>query len=160
MKRLTEEEAKMVEDNEKLIYWYAHLKNLDLDEWYGLLAIELCKTVRKYNPTRGGLANYYKLRSDIMVYRQLQQKFRNGEVEEYDVDETQHGEISDLYEAVDVDTVFHAKLGELSSDLHRDVILLKAEGYTQKEIAELLDLTQGGVSWIIKKVREQFGVNG
>ena len=58
---LTKEQQKMVEENHDLIYWYANIKKLNLENWYDLLAIELCGVVLKYNPKKGSLSNYYKI---------------------------------------------------------------------------------------------------
>ena len=43
MKQLTPEQQKLVTDNHNLIYSLANAKNIDLDEYYDVLAIGLCK---------------------------------------------------------------------------------------------------------------------
>lgn len=45
---LTEKEQKLVEDNHDLIYMMADCLELDIDEYYGLLAIGLCHAAQKY----------------------------------------------------------------------------------------------------------------
>lgn len=160
MRKLTDKERQMVEDNEKLIYWYANKKNLDLDEWYGLLAIELCKTVRKYNPDRGSLSTYFKLRADIMVYRKMQEKYRSGELYDYEIDESQHEDESvEVFDKVDSDIALEDLLESLETDRGRIIIRMKLDGYTQKEIAEETGLTQQGVGWVLRKVRERLDAN-
>lgn len=160
MRKLTDKERQMVEDNEKLIYWYANKKNLDIDEWYGLLAIELCKTVRKYNPDRGSLSTYFKLRADIMVYRKMQEKYRSGELYDYEIDESQHEDESvEVFDKVDSDIALEDLLDSLETDRDRLIIKMKLDGYTQKEIAEETGLTQQGVGWVLRKVRERLDAN-
>lgn len=160
MRKLTDKERQMVEDNEKLIYWYANKKNLDTDEWYGLLAIELCKTVRKYNPDRGSLSTYFKLRADIMVYRKMQEKYRSGELYDYEIDESQHEDESvEVFDKVDSDIALEDLLESLETDRDRIIIRMKLDGYTQKEIAEETGLTQQGVGWVLRKVRERLDAN-
>ena len=160
MRKLTDKERQMVEDNEKLIYWYANKKNLDLDEWYGLLAIELCKTVRKYNPDRGSLSTYFKLRADIMVYRKMQEKYRSGELYDYEIDESQHEDESvEVFDKVDSDIALEDLLESLETDRDRIIIRMKLDSYTQKEIAEETGLTQQGVGWVLRKVRERLDAN-
>ena len=39
--KLNDEQRGVVEENHQLIYWYAHRRHLDLEEWYDLLAIRL-----------------------------------------------------------------------------------------------------------------------
>lgn len=156
MKKLTDIERQMVEDNHNLIYWYANKKNLDLDEWYDLLAIELCKTVRKYNQDRGSLSTYFKLRADIMVYRKLQEKYRSGELYDYEIDESQHcDEAVEVFDKVDSDIALESLLDSLETDRDRLIIKMKLDGYTQKEIAEETGLTQQGVGWVLRRVRER-----
>lgn len=55
---LTEEQKRMVEENHNLIYWYCHKYNLDIEEYYGLFAIELCKAIQSYDPTKSKLSTY------------------------------------------------------------------------------------------------------
>lgn len=45
---LTYDEQKLVEDNHGLIYLVADCMDLDIDEYYGLLAIALCHAAQKY----------------------------------------------------------------------------------------------------------------
>ncbi len=55
---LTEEQKRLVEENHNLIYWYCHKYNLDIEEYYGLFAIELCKAVQSYDPTKSKISTY------------------------------------------------------------------------------------------------------
>ena len=55
---LTEEQKRMVEENHNLIYWYCHKYNLDIEEYYGLFAIELCRAVQLYDPTKSKITTY------------------------------------------------------------------------------------------------------
>ena len=55
---LTEEQKRLVEENHNLIYWYCHKYNLDIEEYYGLFAIELCRAVQLYDPTKSKIATY------------------------------------------------------------------------------------------------------
>lgn len=152
--KLTEQQSKTVEDNHKLIYWYIHMKHLDLEEWYGLLAIELCTAVIKHDPERGSLATYFKLRADGLTYkeyRKTKSAKRSGvtvqymdEIIKYDVTNT----IEDEY------------LLEELMDTHNGRILeLKAQGYNQIEIGELVGVSQSYVSKVIKKLKEVYYAN-
>lgn len=146
--KLTEEEKRVVEENYKLIYWYANLKGLDIDEWYGLLAIELCKAVVKYDPERASLSNYYKMRCDTLVkqeYRktQSQKRANNGiyELRDYHTVGTSN----------DIEDYFVTQ--EIFNSEYREVLELKYQGYSQKEIGDKLGLSQSQISKILRKVR-------
>lgn len=56
--RLTDEQRKLVEDNEHLIYGFIHKYNLPVDEFYDLCAIGLCEAARKYNIKKGAFSTY------------------------------------------------------------------------------------------------------
>lgn len=45
---LSDDERKLVEDNHDLIYMIADCMEVDVDEYYGLLAIGLCHAAQKY----------------------------------------------------------------------------------------------------------------
>lgn len=55
---LTEEQKRLVEENHNLIYWYCHKYNLNIEEYYGLFAIELCKAVQSYDSTKSKITTY------------------------------------------------------------------------------------------------------
>lgn len=46
---LTDEERKLVEDNHELIYTVANSMGIDLEEFYGVLAIGLCHAAQSYD---------------------------------------------------------------------------------------------------------------
>lgn len=48
--RLTDEQRKFAEENHKLIYKFMQDKNLDPEEWYGVVAIGYVKAVAMFNP--------------------------------------------------------------------------------------------------------------
>lgn len=152
--KLTEEQSKMVEDNHNLIYWYAHMKHLDVNEWYDILAIELCYAVMKYDPSKSVLSTYFKLRADGVLYKQYQKSKllkNSGLVVEY-ID-NQHGQ-------ADVDIVpFEDSIivKDIMDGKHGEILRLKATGYTQNEISQMLNISQAQVSRIIKKFRKEYG---
>ncbi len=50
---LTEEQRQLAADNHNLIYSFAKFRGLDLEEYYGILAIGLCKAAKAYDKTQG-----------------------------------------------------------------------------------------------------------
>lgn len=148
---LTSEQSQIVSDNHSLIYWYINLKHLDINEWYDLLAIELCYTVANYDPEKGSLSNYYKMRADNLVRKeysktQLQKNFNNGLVS---LDENTGGYIeNDLEELI--------KIQELLDSDYGEILRLKSEGYSQLEIAEKFGVTQSYISKIIERKRREY----
>ena len=136
-----------MEENERLIYWYANLKGLDIEEWYGLLAIELCHTVSKFKPEQGSIANYYKIRCDGLVSKEIRKNFakkREGVVMLLDDDY--------VGECVDMSGITMEMLLE---EVDSDILNLKVQGYSQKEIALELGVSQSYVSRALKELREK-----
>lgn len=149
--KLTTEQQKLVEENHKLIYWYINSNNLEFSEYYDLLAIELCNTAMKYNPERGSFATYFKLRADGILYKEYRknqaQKRSHVNVALLDnlhtiVDET------DLADSIELKGLMDGEYGE--------ILRLRADGYSQTEIAEMLGTNQSKISKIIKKIKQQY----
>ena len=52
MEHLTSTQQKMVEENHNLIYGMAHKYKINLDEYYDVLAIGLCKAAMTFDETK------------------------------------------------------------------------------------------------------------
>lgn len=63
IKKLTEEQRKFVEDNHNLIYAFAKKNELDLEEYYDILAIGLCKAALSFDPDLGFSFSTYAYKS-------------------------------------------------------------------------------------------------
>ena len=151
--KLTEEQSKMVEENHNLIYWYIHKVNLDIEEWYDLLAIELCYAVKLYDPSRGSFTNYFKVRADGAVYKE----YRKNNAQKRICNELSY--IENIETIPLEDTVIleeSLEFQEFADKTNREILELKYNGYTQKEIAEKLQVSQSYISKILKKMRKQY----
>ncbi len=152
--RLTEEQANIVAENHSLIYWYIHLARLDIEEWYDLLAIELCYTVQKYDESKGSLGNYFKLRADGLVYKE----YRKSQAKKRLSQSVQFFDNIDYLESPDISDD-NMNFQEAVSGEHGEILKMKYEGYTQTEIAEVLGVSQSHISKILKKVRKTYNAN-
>lgn len=141
----------MVELNHNLIYGFANKRNLDLDEWYGLLALELCRTIPKYNPERGALSTYYYLRCDSLIRIErdkanTQMRSHNGMLE---LDESLVADESDDLEE-------KALLDELLKYGNNEVVMMRYKGFTQSEIADKLGVSQPHISTILEGIYDRY----
>ena len=149
--QLTKEQSQVVADNHNLIFWYINMKHLDINEYYDLLAIELCNTAMKYNPDRGSFATYFKLRADGIIYKEYRktqaQKRLHVKVPLLDNLHTMidDGDITDSIE-----------LQELLDGEYGEIVRLRIEGYSQTEIAEIMDTNQSKISKILKKLKGEY----
>lgn len=149
--KLTEDQSKLVEDNHNLIYWYCHSNKISVEDYYDLLAIELCYTAMKYNYEKGSFANYFKLRADGAIYKEYMKKLsqkRNSIAVEY---------VENVHSIEDQDDIaLWAEIKELMSVENGEILKLRYEGYSQTEIAKQLGVSQSYISNIIKKMRDQY----
>ncbi len=148
--RLNDAQRKLVEENHDLIYWYIHLKNLDIEEWYDRLAIELCITCYKYQPSKGSLSNFFKLRCDNMIRNEFIKTFTAKRMNNgiYTLDEAKNHETEDSFTL--------SRIEEMINSDETGILRLKYEGYTQTEIAKKVGLTQAYVSQIINRYRKEY----
>ena len=71
---LTKEERKLVENNHDLIYMMADCLELDVDEYYGLLAIGLCHAAQKYK-TRKRAYEFAEFAKIVMIRELLSYQY-------------------------------------------------------------------------------------
>ena len=148
--KLTVEQSDAVAENHNLIYWYINRNSLELSEYYDLLAIELCNTIVHYDSTKGSLANYFKLRADGIIYKeyrktQAQKRMHIG-VPLLDNLHTISG--TSQLDLVELDEWMDCEDGE--------ILRMKADGYSQTEIADKLGVSQSYVSKILKRLKKEY----
>jgi DNA invertase Pin-like site-specific DNA recombinase len=127
------------------------MKRLDLEEWYDLLAIELCNAVIKHDAERGSLANYFKLRADSLLYKEHKKRIsakRSGATVQYIDDITNDDSLGTVSDMLELDEFMDLENG--------DILRLKAQGYTQSEIADKLGVSQSYISKILKKLKKVY----
>lgn len=149
--KLNAEQRQSVEDNHKLIYWFASLKGLDVEEWYGLLAIELCDTVRTYDSNKGSLSNYYKLKAERMMINEFAKQGRMKRTHNgiYELNDVNHP-----HDTTDMDG--DIKLKDFIGADDTGILELKMMGFTQSEIADKIGVSQASVSRTLNKMKEEY----
>lgn len=167
--KLTEEQCLIVEENHNLIYSYIHKNYLDLEEWYGLLAIELCKAVKVWDKEKGTLSTIFYYMCDNRVkheYRRTQAKKRQHEgmlsLDYTYIDNSGNQKTLEELAQFGVEPEYEGEmyngelLEEMLQDEHGEIIRLSYLGYNQAEIGEMIDLSQSQVSRILKKMRNKY----
>lgn len=154
--KLNDKQRKLVEDNHSLIFWYAHKNHLDLEEWYGILALALCKAALKYDEEKSKFTTYavMSMKNEMLAElrkRKADKRMLYSEVLTGDMLETQAVTKGDLDSLVMLKDI-------LQNDPRGELLGLYINGYTQAEIAEILGISQAHVSRIITSLRrELFG---
>lgn len=156
MRKLTEEEKVLVEENHNLIYWVANLKDLDIDEWYGLLAEELCITIQKHDPTKSKLSWFYKQRVDWRVHSEFE-KTQAKKVLPMDL-YADHEDYDTGIEDDEFDLIEFEPWLKTLSDEDREIVRLRYLGHTMREVADELGCSRGKVMWVMKRLRDEYEV--
>lgn len=146
---LNEEQRRLVDENEKLIYGCAHQYGIKLDEYYDVLAIGLCKAGMTYDENKGEFSTYaYTVmwREYLTEVDKKKCKKRNGVEVEFN-ENTPHKIIP-----LDTDIMILDYLDELE----KEILHLKIRGYTYREIAKMLGLKHAvQVNRILNKTKEK-----
>ena len=161
---MTEEQKKLVEDNHNLIYFMIHKYNLDIEEYYDIFALSLCKAAINYDINRGTTFSTYAIsvmKSDFLLnIRRGKAQRRSGSC--VSIDEVVYDNNSDgssitledmLTNGLDAfDESISLDFTKLS-DRTRRMLWLSYIGYTQNEIADIFGVSQTQVSRDLKKAR-------
>lgn len=169
IKRLTNKQQELVSNNHSLIYGYAMKNGLDIEEYYDILAIALCKAAMAFNDDRGRFSTfaYSCMRNEVGTYwrkMQCSSSIPNSAIIHYESDPTSFDDGSDCY----LDKLAHDKMASniLSdlissefinslSDREQLIINMLHHGMTHKDIAERLSCKRQNISYHIGKLREK-----
>ena len=165
--KLTNDQRKLVEQNHNLIYAFLHTKNLNIEEWYDVCAISLCKASQTFNSELGTRFSSY-------AYKCMQ----NGVKGQKRIDHAKHrtafcvslNDITACNKEGQTVTYEDYIIGDsdvwdkmiLLPDIkkfksrYQKILHLRCKGYNQTEIAEIMKLSQCHVSRILNKIKEEF----
>lgn len=168
-KLLTEEQRALIEQNHNLIYGYLYRRGLDIDEWYGVCALAICRAAAMYEAEKGAFAPYCytafsnaiycvmrdtKRRDEIAKFVSLTTQIRtNGDTETDDVvlpipvEEPGY----DRVEVADVQARTEARL----RDTERQVLALRLAGLSNTEIGKLLGVTNQRIAQRMERIRKK-----
>jgi RNA polymerase sigma factor (sigma-70 family) len=146
---LNEQQKQLVEENHNLIYGFAHRHNINLNEYYDVLAISLCKAGESFDDKKGKFSTYAYTIMWRDYLNEMEAKFtqkRNGLECEF-TEETTQSKNNDL----DTDILILDYLNERE----KKVLLLRGKGYTIEEVGRILGIHKSYVSKILSKTREK-----
>ena len=163
--KLTDEQRKLATENHNLIYWFASKKNVPIDDYYGVLAVGLCKAAMSFDSNRGEFATiaYRCMSNELNTYwRSVNSKSTipqnimfyyespAGEKENYFekiVD-------NDAYESMIYD-IMSKEFANSLTDKEKKIVDMLIEGLTRNEIADNFHCKSQNVSYYIKKIRNK-----
>lgn len=165
-KPLTNEQKELVTENHNLIYAYAHKKDISLDEYYGILAIGLCKAAKAFDKSKGEfstiayrcmeneLCTYWKsMQSKSTIPEDLILSYDNGD---YD---NQNNFLENYPDCQASESVMYAIISsefiESLNDKEKEVVNLLMDGLTHREIANKLECKRQNIGYYVKQIRNK-----
>lgn len=165
--RLTNEQRKFAEENHNLIYKFLYRKNLNPEEWYGVVAIGYVKAVATFDPEKAEFSTYaYRCMNNSvgMEYRKqkapcisLNEAFQNedgGTCELQDFIPDSFDYAVDIDPAIDLNSMFNGL-----SDREQKILLMKAIGYSDAEIGTCFGISRAYASMISSRTRGKLKYN-
>ena len=164
---LNEKQKKLVEENYNLIYKYAKDHKLDIEEFSGLLSIGLCKAALNYDSdkTKFSTFAYRCMGSEVSNYlRKINAAKHHRDDTVYSMeafDENYDSPISETLlmvssENIEREYIFKAKFQkeyDKLKDQVKNIVALKYRGYTNNEVAEIMNMKASAVSMALKKFK-------
>lgn len=164
---LTKEQKALVEENIGLIPFTMEKNGIvsDYDEWYGVLAEGLCLAALNYDSTLSKFSTFAihcmenKIRHERRKTFSLKRRGITISLDEPIHLEDSHKELTlqDIIgTSLSVDEQFISfRLEEYLTDKELSIIDLLMRGFGQEYIAGKLNMSQGNVSRVIKKIRNK-----
>jgi len=168
---LTESQRELAGKNHKLIYKFARIKEADLEEFYGVLAIGLCKAARAYDASSGFrfstfayrcMENEYKayLRDElisrhipsnmILSYNEMTENEDGAGTEYLSVISNKMGACRLDHSRIEVLEFFNSL-----TDIQRIVLNGLIAGYKETELAEYTGFTRSYINLVKKSIRRR-----
>ena len=164
---LNEKQKNLVEENYNLIYKYAKDHKLDIEEFSGLLSIGLCKAALNYDEdkTKFSTFAFRCMGNEVGNYLRkinASKYLRHDEVYSMEaLNENENRAIEETFlmtssENIERDYMFKAKFQkeyDKLKDQVKNIVSLKYHGYTNNEVAEIMNMKASTVSMALKKFK-------
>lgn len=168
--RMTDEQRKLAEDNHNLIYGFLNKRKLDVDDYYDIAAIGLCRAAISYDKLKEKFSTYaYRcINNEVYTYHTyLNRKKSIPEDIIYSYNITANENTKELI----IDTVFQCSNNDINyilenvvfekflttlKDKERLIVKHLKNELTQQEIARKLNISQQAISLNIKNIRKKW----
>jgi len=167
--KLSQEQQQMVIDNHNLIYSFLIKHKLDIEDWYGVASIGLCKSVTCWDKDKSSFSTFayvIMLNYVRMEMRKQNSSTRKPKLEISSLNYVITGSDNDICEMSDImpnktnyedEAIFNIHFNKFITKLKdKDKALVKLilENFTQKEIAQVVKLSQAQVSRRLSKIKK------
>lgn len=160
-----------------MIYSFLYKYHLDVEEWYDIAAIGLCKAANTYNNDKSKFSTYaYKcMYTTIIMEKRKENAMRTIPQNQIVYYENQVNESSKYNDTstflnyipskqdIENETISALSLENIENELvgnKKKVFLLLREGYTQCEISKIIGISKQRVSKIKQEITEKYYTRG
>lgn len=160
-----------------MIYSFLYKYHLDVEEWYDIAAIGLCKAANTYNNDKSGFSTYaYKcMYTTIIMEKRKENAMRTipqNQIVYYEnqVNESSKDNDTSTFlnyipckQDIENETISALSLENIENELvgnKKKVFLLLREGYTQCEISKIIGISKQRVSKIKQEITEKYYTRG
>lgn len=160
-----------------MIYSFLYKFHLDVEEWYDIAAIGLCKAANTYNNDKSEFSTYaYKcMYTTIIMEKRKENAMRTipqnqivyyeNQVNESSKDNDTSTFLNYIPSKQDIEneTISALSLENIENELvgnKKKVFLLLREGYTQCEISKIIGISKQRVSKIKQEITEKYYTRG
>ena len=175
MNSLNIQQQKLVEQNHNLIYSFAHLRKVNLEEYYDVLAIGLCKAALVYDESKGMFSTLVYMCMDNEIKLIKRKEYAQKTIPKHMIDSLDYIYysddnntentlkeiiIKDMFPAPDESVVnaimFNNFYYQNLDDRERTIVDLVFEGKNQTDISKKLSVSQPQISRLIKEIKTKW----
>ena len=176
MNELNYKQQQLVELNHNLIYSFAHLRKVNLEEYYDVLAIGLCKAALVYDENRATFSTlaykcmsneYNKIIKKQIVKRKIPDTLISSLDEVIDISDEDNSEITlydyikkDIFPVPDENMIINIMIENFYNykltEQEQKVFKLLAQDRTQVEIGKIMELTRSRIGQIVMRIRSKW----
>lgn len=161
--KLTEEQCSLVEQNQSFIYDYADRNNLDIDEYYGILAIGLCKAAMSFDDSKGKFSTfaYACMKNEVLMYwRSITKKSAIPydimvSLDDKDEEEIEKEILNRPFQNLENCGIMLDALMESLTEFQKDILELMLQEETQEKISKILGCKQQKIWYNIQQIRKK-----
>lgn len=160
-----------------MIYSFLYKYHLDVEEWYDIAAIGLCKAANTYNNDKSEFSTYaYKcMYTTIIMEKRKENAMRTipqNQIVYYENQVNKSSKDNDTStflnyipskQDIENETISALSLENIENELvgnKKKVFLLLREGYTQCEISKIIGISKQRVSKIKQEITEKYYTRG